>query len=274
MIPLRIFSPPAQFRPPPRSWVPLYIRRPTPHPFGIEDVLELVQPRLRIRPRTPPPPPRIGLRGGSMAFRGKPRNREPEGRIWMQYFRDAFRAAVGGGGGVQVDIPAWSGTVWDAGRNEAIGEPVELRSWHISGDERWQQQQEAAQQAKPSYTPDMTHGGREKPKPGFSFDFEPSASPDNAPIVIDVDESQGAAAASSSSTALAVATPSLICARCNAGLRRGSKDDVGLRRGNVVCGECGQFLSKPVEGKGKGKAEEAPPPSRDVKGKAKWKLQT
>ncbi|KAG8976090.1 hypothetical protein FRB90_009340, partial [Tulasnella sp. 427] len=236
MIPLRIFSPPAQFRAPPRNWDPLYNRRPTPHPFGIEDELELVQPRLPIRPPTPPPPvpavPRIGLGGGYMAFRANPRNREPERRIWIQDFRDAFRATVGGGGGVQVDIPAWGGMVWDAGRNEAIGGPVEWQPWHIAGDERLQQQQQQ-EGAKPSYTPAMTHGGREKPRPGFSFDFEPSASPDNAPIVIDVDASQGA----SSSTALAVATPTLICARCNAGLRMGSKTMWGLRCGHVVCGE-------------------------------------
>ncbi|KIO31697.1 hypothetical protein M407DRAFT_4977 [Tulasnella calospora MUT 4182] len=151
--------------------------------------------------------------------------------------------------------------VWNAGRNEAIGGPVDFQPWHIAGDDR-------LEPPKPTYGPIMTHH-KEKPSPGFTFDFEPSATAENAPIVIDVDESQ---ASSSSSAAATVATPSLICARCSATLRMGSKTMWGLRCGHVVCGGCGEYLSRPIEGKGKGKAEEedaTAPPRPDVKGKGK-----
>lgn len=139
---------------------------------------------------------------------------------------------------------------------------MDFQPWHIAGDDR-------LDPPKPKYSTVMTHH-TEKPKPGFTFDFEPSATAENAPIIIDMDESQ----ASSSSASAAVATPSLICARCNTTLRMGSKTMWGLRCGHVVCGECGEYLSKPVEGKGKGKAEDedaAVPPPSNVKGKGKAK---
>ncbi|KAG8947973.1 hypothetical protein FRC04_010170 [Tulasnella sp. 424] len=265
---LRIFSPPAQFIPePPRD--PAFLnRRPTPHPYG--------GPNLAPPPAAPhhPPqlPPRIGLGGGFLAFRGarpnNSHNRDNERRLEIPHWiRNVFDVGPGNflyppppRPPVQVDIPVFGGMVWDAGRNEAVGGPVDFQPWHIAGDDR-------LDPPKPTYSTVMTHHA-DKPRPGFTFDFEPSATAENAPIIIDMDESQ----ASSSSASAAVATPSLICARCNTTLRMGSKTMWGLRCGHVVCGECGEYLSKPVEGKGKGKAEDegaAVPPPSDVKGKGK-----
>lgn len=265
---MRIFSPPAQFRQEPHP--AFFHRLPTPHPNGDPDFAP-----PRAAPRPPPVPgPRIGLGGGYLALRERPRpinsqNRDNEIRDvphWIRFIRDMAPGNLlypqPPRPPVQVDIPILGGMVWDAGRNEAIGGPVDYQPWHIAGDDR-------LDPPKPTYSPLMTHH-KEKPSPGFTFDFEPSATPENAPIVIDVDESQPS---SSSSAAVTVAMPSLICARCNTTLRMGSKTMWGLRCGHVICGECGEYLSKPVEGKGKGKAEEeeAPAPPQDVKGKGKAK---
>ncbi|KIO28753.1 hypothetical protein M407DRAFT_22169, partial [Tulasnella calospora MUT 4182] len=273
--PLRIFSPPAQFRPPPPRDPTFLNRRPTPHPYGDHHDFP-PPPPPRPAPATPP---RIGLGGGFMAFRERARptnshNRDNERRMEIPHWiRTVLLQDVDPGNfffpqapppprpPVQVPIPQFGGMVWNAGRNEAIGGPVDFQPWHIAGDDR-------LEPPKPTYGPIMTHH-KEKPSPGFTFDFEPSATAENAPIVIDVDESQ---ASSSSSAAATVATPSLICARCSATLRMGSKTMWGLRCGHVVCGGCGEYLSRPIEGKGKGKAEEedaTAPPRPDVKGKGK-----
>ncbi|KAG9041405.1 hypothetical protein FS837_012311 [Tulasnella sp. UAMH 9824] len=269
--PLRVFSPPAQFRPPPPRDPTLFNRHPTPHPLGDHDFAPPPPPRP-----APAIPPRIGLGGAFMHFRerGRPtnsHNRDNERRIEIpNWIRTVFLQDVAPGNflypppprpPVQVPIPQFGGMVWDAGRNEAIGGPVDFQPFHIAGDDR-------LEPPKPTYGPMMTHG-KEKPSPGFTFDFEPSATAENAPIVIDIDDSQ---AASSSSAATTVATPSLICARCSATLRMGSKTMWGLRCGHVVCGDCGDYLSKPIAGKGKGKAEDedtTAPPRQDVKGKGK-----
>ncbi|KAG8894834.1 hypothetical protein FRC01_012715, partial [Tulasnella sp. 417] len=269
--PVRIFSPPAQFRPPPPRDPMLLNRRPTPHPHDFA-----APPAPRPAPAIPP---RIGLGGGFMAFRERARptnshNRDNERRMdFPHWFRTALLQVPPPENlfypppprpPVQVPIPQFGGMVWDAGRNEAIGGPVDFQPFHIAGDDR-------LEPPKPTYGPMMTHR-KEKPNPGFTFDFEPSATAENAPIVIDVDESQPSS--SSSSAAATVATPSLICARCSATLRMGSKTMWGLRCGHVVCGDCGEYLYKPIEGKGKGKAEEeviAAPPRKDVKGKGRAK---
>jgi len=100
----------------------------------------------------------------------------------------------------------------------------------------------------------MTHR-KSRPRPGFTFDFDTSATSASAPIIID-DDPQPSSSSSSSIAAPSTSSSSssaLICARCDQALVMGSRTMWGLRCGHVVCGGCADYLSRPIEGKGKGK---------------------
>ncbi|KAG8929339.1 hypothetical protein FRC02_005727 [Tulasnella sp. 418] len=102
----------------------------------------------------------------------------------------------------------------------------------------------------------------EKPRPGFTFDFDPQMTSASAPIIIDDDEpssSKVSATASKQAENQSSSDVLLICARCNNPLLVGSRSMWGLRCGHVVCRDCIEKMTIPSpldDGKGKGKAKE------------------
>ncbi len=134
----------------------------------------------------------------------------------------------------------------------------------LVGPNQWGEPPAPAPAPKPpSFDHVWTHG-KERPRPGFTFDFETTPASANAPIVVDDEPSQ--IASSSSSRSPPKTSTFLVCPRCQSTLHMGAKTVYGLRCGHMICVSCMDDISLPLV-----KPEPAEEPIFDVKGKGKAK---